>query len=176
MEENKNNQEQVEQEVTTQEQTEQQEEISTESMLTENAKLRADVAKIKTALDKALHNNAELTKQLRAKMTASEQEEEAKREREEATMKHIKDLEDYKRKSEARERYLTLGMSAENAKLASEAEVAGDMEELAKIQAQHTAALLKLKEAEWLKSRPDVNAGHGEDENGKDPFLEGFKM
>lgn len=177
MEENRTNPEQVEQEnPTTQEQPEQQEEISTESMLTENAKLRADVAKIKTALDKALHNNAELTKQLRAKMTASEQEEEAKREREEATMKHIKDLEDYKRKSEARERYLTLGMSAENAKLASEAEVAGDMEELAKIQAQHTAALLKLKEAEWLKTRPDVKAGHGEDESSEDPFLKGFKM
>ena len=151
-----------------------QNDVSVESMMAEIAKLKAENAKNKTALDKALHNNGELTKKLREKMTASEQEEEAKREHDEAIQKHIKDLEDYKRRSEARERYLTMGMSAEHAKLASEAEVAGDMEALAKVQSQHTAALLKEKEAEWLKSRPDVNAGHGEGEGEKDPFLAGF--
>lgn len=161
------------------EQTEEQatqnnEEVSVESMMAEIAKLKAENAKNKTALDKALHNNGELTKKLREKMTASEQEEEAKRERDETIQKHIKELEDYKRRSEARERYLTMGMSAEHAKLASEAEVAGDMEALAKVQSQHTAALLKEKEAEWLKSRPDVNAGHDESDGEKDPFLAGF--
>jgi len=155
-------------------QNEEQNDVSVESMMAEIAKLKAENAKNKTALDKALHNNGELTKQLRAKMTASEQEEEAKRERDEAIQAHIKDLEDYKRRSEARERYLTLGMNAEHARQAAEAEVAGDMEELAKIQSQHTASLLKEKEAEWLKSRPDVNAGHGEGEGEKDPFLAGF--
>lgn len=98
-----------------------------ESLMADMAKLKAENARNKAALDKALHNNGELTKQLRAKMTASEQEEEAKREREEAIQKHLKDLEDYKRKSEARERYLTLGMNAERARQAAEAEVAGDM-------------------------------------------------
>ena len=175
MEENKNNQEQVEQEVTTQEQTEQQEEISTESMLTENAKLRADVAKIKTALDKALHNNAELTKQLRAKMTASEQEAEAKREAEETQANRIKELENYKRRSEARERYMaTIGMPADLAKEAADAEVNGDMDALASVYKRHQEASLKAHEAEWLKNRPVPTTGRDEDKAEEDPFLVGF--
>ena len=150
-------------------------EVTMESLIADMAKLRAENAKNKAALDKALHNNGELTKQLRAKMTASEQEEEAKREREEAQRKEIEDLKNYKRRSEARERYLTLGMSPEHAKLASEAEVDGDMEALAKVQQQHTEALLKAKEAEWLKSRPEPQGGHGEGDANADPFLAGFK-
>lgn len=148
--------------------------ITIESLMADMAKLKAENAKNKAALDKALHNNGELTKQLRAKMTASEQEEEAKREREEAQQKEIEDLKNYKRRSEARERYLTLGMSPEHAKAAAEAEVAGDMEALSDVQKKHTEALLQAQKAEWLKSRPDPNVGHGEDEKEKDPFLAGF--
>ena len=54
-------------------------EITLESLSADNAKLKAELAKQKLALDKALHNNGELTKQLRAKMTAQEQEEVAGR-------------------------------------------------------------------------------------------------
>ena len=64
--------------------------ITIESLMAELTKAKAESAKNKTALDKALHNNGELTKQLRAKMTASEQEAEAKREAEEAQAKRIK--------------------------------------------------------------------------------------
>ena len=156
------------------EETGEQASVTMESLMTDIAKLKAENAKTKTALDKALHNNGELTKQLRAKMSASEQEEEAKKAQEEAQRQRIQDLEDYKRRSEARERYLTFGMSPENAKAAAEAEVSGDMETLGKIQQRHTTELIKAKEAEWLKSRPEANAGHGEDDAAKDPFLLGF--
>jgi hypothetical protein len=154
---------------------EQEQPVTIESLMADMAKLRAENAKIKLDRDKALHNNGELTKQLRAKMTASEQEEAAKKEREEAQQKEIDDLKNYKRRSEARERYLTLGMSPEHAKQAAEAEVAGDMEALANVQKLHTDTLLKTKEAEWLKSRPDVNSGHDEDKAAKDPFLAGWE-
>ena len=179
MEENKNindpNVEEKEQENKVAEnQPENEQPITIESLMADMAKLKAENAKNKAALDKALHNNGELTKQLRAKMTASEQEEEAKREREEAQQKEIEDLKNYKRRSEARERYLTLGMSPEHAKAAAEAEVAGDMEALSDVQKKHTEALLQAQKAEWLKSRPDPNVGHGEDEKEKDPFLAGF--
>ena len=148
--------------------------MTMDGLLAQLATLKVENARNKAALDKALHNNGELTKQLRAKMTASEQEEEAKREREEAQQKEIEDLKNYKRRSEARERYLTLGMSPEHAKAAAEAEVAGDMEALSDVQKKHTEALLQAQKAEWLKSRPDPNVGHGEDEKEKDPFLAGF--
>lgn len=136
--------------------------ISIESLMAENAKLKVEITRNKTALDKALKNAGELTKQLRAKMSAAEQEEEAKREAEEAQRKELNELKEFRRKAEARERYLTMGMSAEFAKQAADAEVKGDMDAFAAIMKQYTDASVKAHEAEWLKNRPDINAGHGD--------------
>lgn len=150
-------------------------EITVDSLMAEMAQLKAENAKNKTALDKALHTNGELTKQLRAKMTASEQEAEAKREAEEAQANRIRDLENYKRKSEARERYMaTIGMPADLAKEAAEAEVNGDMDALAGIYKRHQEASLKAHEAEWLKTRPVPETGRDEEKAKEDPFLVGF--
>lgn len=151
-----------------------QEPVTMESLIAELSKVKAESAKNKAALDKALHNNGELTKQLREKMSASEKEEEAKREAEEAQANRIKELEDYKRRSEARERYLALGMSPELAKDAAEAEVAGDMDALTAVYKKNTDSVLKAQRDEWLKSQPQVNAGHGEGADKEDPFLAGF--
>ena len=152
-----------------------QEPITLESLMADNARLKADIAKNKAALDKALHNNGELTKQLRAKMTASEQEAEAKREAEEAQANRIKELETYKARSEARERYMaTIGMSADLAKEAADAEVNGDMDALAEVYKRHQEVILKASEAEWLKKRPVPESGKGE-QGQKDPFLAGFE-
>ena len=149
-------------------------EITLESLSADNAKLRADLAKQKLALDKALHNNGELTKQLRAKMTAQEQEEAAKKEQAEAIQTRMTELENYKRKNEAKERYLTMGMSADFAKEAAEAEVAGDMDTLTAVYKKYNEATIKASRDEWLKSRPEPNAGREEDAAKDDPFLAGF--
>lgn len=132
-----------------------------EELMAELAKERAAKAKDKAALDKVLKENGEIKKQLRAKQTQQEIDDEAKREAEEQQKAYVTELEDYKKRNEAKERYLLQGMDAELAKKAAEAEVSGDMDELADIQKQHTESLLKAKEAEWKKSRPDINAGHG---------------
>lgn len=159
---------------TNQEQTE-QEPITVDSLMAQMAQLKAENAKNKTALDKALHSNGELTKQLRAKMTASEQEAEAKREAEEAQANRIKELENYKRRSEARERYMaTIGMPADLAKEAADAEVNGDMDALAAVYKRHQEASLKAHEAEWLKNRPVPETGREEDKAKEDPFVAGF--
>lgn len=174
-ENNKNDQMPQEAQVTEQTATTQEEQpVTLESLMTELSKVRAESAKNKAALDKALHNNGELTKQLREKMSASEKEAEAKREAEEQQANRIKELEDYKRRSEARERYLAMGMAPDLAKDAAEAEVAGDMEGLTSVYKKNTDFMLKAKEAEWLKSQPKVNAGHGEGADAEDPFLKGW--
>lgn len=153
----------------------QQEPITVDSLMAEVAQLKAENAKNKTALDRALHSNGELTKQLRAKMTASEQEAEAKREAEEAQANRIKELENYKRKSEARERYMTtIGMPADLAKEAAEAEVAGDMDALASVYKRHQESVLKASEADWLAKRPMPETGRDENKADEDPFLAGF--
>lgn len=151
-----------------------QEEISMESLMTETAKLKAELAKNKAALDKALHNNGELNKQLRARMTASEQEEEAKRIAEEARQKELEDLKNFKRKAEAKDRYATLGMSAEFAKEAAEAEVAGDMDALTDVYKRYQDATLKAAKDEIYRSMPVPEGGHDENKDEKDPFLAGF--
>lgn len=132
-----------------------------ESLKQALAEERAAKAKDKAALDKALKQVGDLSKQLRAKQTQQEAEEDAKRAAEEEAKEYIASLEAYKRENEAKERYLLQGMDADMAKKAAAAEVAGDMDALVNIQRQHTDSLIKAKEAEWKKSMPKAHIGNG---------------
>lgn len=152
----------------------QEPEITLESLSAENAKLKAEFAKQKNALDKALHNNGELTKQLRAKMSAQEQEDEAKRQEAEAFKAHMADLETFKKRTEARDRYLTMGMTPDLAKEAAEAEVEGDMDALTAVYKRYNDASIKAHKEEWMKQRPEPAASRDEDKSAEDPFLAGF--
>ena len=67
-----------------------------------------------------------------------------------------------------------MGMSAEFAKEAAEAEVAGDMDTLTAVYKKYNDATLKASRDEWLKSRPEPNASREEGSTEKDPFLSGF--
>ena len=68
--------------------------------------------------------------------------------------------------------FLTLGYSQELAKKAAEAQFDGDTDTLFLVQSQAQEAILKAKESEWYKNRPEINTGVS---NGKDdPFLQGF--
>ena len=147
------------------EKTEEEPEVTLESLMAENARLKVESNRNKTALDKALKNNGELTKQLRAKMTAAEAEEQSKQEERARQEAELKELQEFKRKAEARERYMTIGMSAEFAKLAADAEVKGDMDAFATVMKQYNDASIKAQKDEWIRSRPDIQAGHDENEN-----------
>lgn len=142
-----------------------------EELMTQLAQEKAARAKDKAALDKALKEKGELTKNLRARSTQQQMEEDAKREEAEQTKQYIAELEAYKHKNEAKERYLLQGMTAELATKAAEAEVSGDMDALADIQKQHTDALLKAKEKEWKASRPPLNAGDGSNSMSREEIL-----
>jgi VIT1/CCC1 family predicted Fe2+/Mn2+ transporter len=155
--------------------TETNQEVTVESLMAEIAQLKADGAKNKTALDKALKENGEVKKALRAKQTAEEQEAEAKKEADEQQKAYIADLEKFKRTAEAKARYALQGMSEELAIKAAEAEISGDMDALATIQKQNTETLIKQHEVEWLKSRPQPQAGNGGNgDETEDAFLKGF--
>lgn len=135
---------------------------NTEALMAEIARMKVSEQKMKKELDKALKEKGEVTKALRAKQTAAELEDEAKREEEERHQEYVMELEEFKRKTEAKERYLMQGMSVEMATKAADAEVSGDMEALTDIQRQHTEATLKAARAEWQKSIPQPNFGTGE--------------
>ena len=137
--------------------------VTVEELMRQLAEIKVENSRNKAALDKALKNNGDLTKQLRSKMTAAEQDAEAKREQEEQQKQRISELEDFKRRAEAKERYMLMGMNAEFAKQAVEAEVSGDMDALASVMKQYNEASLKAQKAEFLKNQPSINAGHGEE-------------
>lgn len=134
---------------------------SVEALKQQLAEERATQAKNKAALDKALKQVGDLTKQLRSKQTQQEIDEEAKRTEEEKTKEYIAALEAYKHETEAKERYLLQGMDTDMAKKAAAAEVAGDMDALVTIQKQYTDSVIKAKEAEWKKSMPKAYVGDG---------------
>ena len=142
-------------------QPEEQPEDELETLKKQLAEARAEQQKNKAALDKALKQNGDLTKQLRSKQTQQEIDDEEKKAAEAELKEHIASLEAYKRENEAKERYLLQGMDADMAKKAAAAEVAGDMDQLADIQKQYTASVIKAKEIEWKKSMPQARIGNG---------------
>lgn len=147
---------------------------SIEELMTELAKEKAEKVKLKNSLDNASSEAAKYKKALREKQSAEEIQNEEKQKAEEQQRQYIADLETFKKKAEAKSRYALQGMTEELATQAAEAEVSGDYDLLARVHKQHTEALLKAKEAEWLKNRPDPQAGNDGGNAEKDPFLEGF--
>lgn len=125
------------------------------------AEAQAEIAKLKNQVSKANSEAADYKKQLRAKQTVQEQEDEAKKEAAEQQAAYVKELEQFKNRTQAKERYLLQGMNPEMADKAAQAEIDGDMDTLATIQKQHTDAALKAAKAEWQKSIPETNRGTG---------------
>lgn len=127
------------------------------------AESEARAKKLKADLDNALKKLGDLNKQYRAKMTEDELKAEQDAAAKEEHEAYVKELEIFKRTTEAKNRYLMQGMKDDVAARAAKAEIEGDMDELAAIQATHTKELLKAKEQEWKASRPRVNTSDGEE-------------
>ena len=149
-------------------------EATMESLMAEIASLKVENKKNKAALDKALKEKGDITKQYREVLTEAQQAKIDQENADEERKQYVADLEKFKATAEAKARYALQGMSEDLALKAADAEISGDMDALATIQKQHTESLIKKKEAEWQKSRPPINAGTGNNED-DDPFLKGFQ-
>ena len=149
------------------------EEDDVPNLAEENASLKVQLAKMKKAMDKATSDTAKYKKQLREKQSAEEialqEKAEKEAEREEAYQKLLKE----NTVTKYEKNFLALGYSEELATKAANAQYDGDTEELFKIQQNFQTNLVKQKEAEWAKSRPDPQAGNGEGDD-VDAFLKGF--
>ena len=139
---------------------------SVEELMAQLAQERAENAKNKNALDKALREKGELTKNLRAKMTAEEQEQEAKREAEEAKDAKIQELESKFRKMDYSKRYMGIGMDEKTAESLSE--LTGELADadkffsaLGKFVAASNKTAGENAVQELVKSNPDIKAGTG---------------
>lgn len=128
-----------------------------EELMAQLASERAEKEKYKNASDKASSEAANYKKQLRSKQTAEEQEAEAKAEADrlqnekyENAMKelnHMKAVSAYKNVSE------------KSIETLIEAVAEGDHSAIATIIDNEVKAAVAAAKAEWMKTRPTVNAG-----------------
>lgn len=129
-------------------------------LLAQIAEMKAQMSKNKNALDKALREKGEVTKQLRARQTVEEQEEEARKEAEreknekfaqmEKELNHIKAVAAYRGK-----------VSDDKIDVLIDAVTDNDHDAIANtVQAAYERGK-KDGQAEYLKNRPQVAAGSG---------------
>lgn len=136
--------------------------------------LMVENAKLKKAQEKAASEAADYKRKYNATLSEKEQASLEKAEKEAEREEQFQRLVRENQINRFEKNFLLLGYTDKQAHEAAAAQYDGDTDALFKIQSEVQQALIKSKEAEWLKSRPDVNAGHGEDDEQKDPFLEGF--
>lgn len=128
-----------------------------EELMAQLASERAEKEKYKNASDKASSEAAQYKKQLRSKQTAEEQEAEAKAEAErlqnEKYENAIKELNHMKAVSAYK------NVSEKSIETLIEAVAEGDHSAIATIIDNEVKAAVTVAKAEWMKTRPAVNAG-----------------
>ena len=141
-----------------------------QELVSQLSEARAEAAKWKNANDKSSQEAASYKKQLRAKMTAEEQDAEAKAEAERLKDERIQEMATQLRIMDYSKRYMGVGMDEKTAEVF--AGLTGELEDVEKFFSNLDKFVqTKIKFAEedsiqkFLNSRPDIKAGTGTAEN-----------
>lgn len=130
---------------------------SVDELMAQLAAERAEKEKNKLALDKALKEKGDITKQLRAKQTAEEQEAEAQAEAQRLAEEERENLRKENNRFKAMAAYKNLDEKTVDKLL--EAVSDADHATLAAIIESEVQKAVKEAKAEWMKTRPPVNVG-----------------
>ena len=134
--------------------------------------MRVENAKLKKAQEDAAKDASSWKKKYNATLSDAEKLAQEKADKEAEKDAELNRLRRESAVSKFEKNFLTLGYSQELAQKAAEAQFDGDTDTLFFVQSQAQEAILKAKENEWYKNRPEVKTGVS---NGKeDPFLQGF--
>lgn len=131
-----------------------------EELMAQLASERAEKEKYKNASDKASSEAAKYKKELRSKQTAEEQEAEAKAEADRRRDEELENLRKELNHNKATAAYKAI----QNEKVVEsliEAVADADHSMIASIIEAEKKAAVKAAQTEWLKSRPQVNTGTG---------------
>lgn len=138
-----------------------------EELMAKIAQKDADYAKLKNAFDTKASALSKTEKQLKAKMTAEEQLEEAKKAADEAKDARIQELESKFRTMDYSKRYMGIGMDEKTAETLSE--LTGELTEPDKFfSALDKFMKTKIKSAgedaiqELIKKNPEIKSGTGD--------------
>lgn len=137
-----------------------------EELMAQLAQANAEKDKQKLALDKALKEKGEITKQLRSRQTDEELALQKAKEREE----HFAEIEKENKLIKAQARYVAMGMNSTMALSSAQAEIDGDFETITSNFTKLKDEAIKNAETEWLKSRPQPNTGNGDKQITKEQF------
>lgn len=135
--------------------------------------MRVENAKLKKAQEDAATDASNWKKKYNATLSDAEKLAQEKADKEAEKDAELAKLRKESAVSKYEKNFLTLGYSQELAKKAAEAQFDGDTDTLFLVQSQAQEAIVKAKEAEWYKNRPEINTGAG-DGSKDDPFLQGF--
>ena len=137
-----------------------------EDLMAEIAQMKADMARNKNALDKALKEKGEITKKLREKQTAEEAEAEERAEAEAARAEREAEKDKIIAQYEARAMFAEMGIQGQDLEDAISAKIEGDEKTVYSIIVKYFEkkfdTALKTEKSEWLGNRPQVNVGVGE--------------
>lgn len=136
----------------------QQETPTVEELMAQLAAERAEKEKYKNASDKASSEAANYKKQLRSKQTAEEQEAEAKAEADKLRDEELESLRKELNHNKAVSAYKAI-TDEKVVETLIEAVSESDHNAIAAIIENQKKAAVKEAQAEWLKSRPQANAG-----------------
>lgn len=136
-------------------------------------KLLLENARLKKAQEKAASEAADYKKKYNATLTDAQKAAQEKAEKEAERQEEYEKLLRESKVNKLSKNFLKLGYPEDKAEEAANAQYDGDTDALFRIQSEVQQNLIKQREAEWLKSRPQVATGAGEGE-GEDPFLKGF--
>lgn len=123
--------------------------------------LMTEIAKLKRDRDKASSEAAEFKKKYRESLSEVEKASEEKAEKEAQREEQFQQLMRENTINKIEKSYLSMGWTAEEASKVAIAEADNDFDAKVKIMAEVDARKKKEYETEFLKSRPELNAGTG---------------
>lgn len=123
--------------------------------------LMVELAKLKRAQEKAASEAADYKKKWQSSLSEKEQADMAKAEAQAKKDEEFESLKRQVRVNELTENFMDLGYSKDLARKAANAQADGDTATLLTIQKQFQDNQKKEWESEFLKSRPEINAGAG---------------
>ena len=124
--------------------------------------MMTEIARLKRKADKADSEAAEWKRKYRSTLSEKENLDAEKAEREAEREEQFKQLLRENQINKLEKTYMGLGYTVGEASKIAAAEVDNDFDAKAKIMAEVDARKKKEYEAEWLKNRPPVNAGAGD--------------
>lgn len=122
-----------------------------------------EIEKLKRAQEKAASDAADWKKKYNATLTDAQKAAQEKAEKEADRQEQFDKLLKENTVNKLSKNFLKLGYPEDKAEEAANAQYDGDTDTLYKLQMEHEQSLVKQKEAEWLKSRPVVTTGAGDE-------------